>query len=118
MIILRGPGCIPQPERPTEDLYEEMLEAFTGPVTPTFATGGVYLKNAKVILKNAEITYKPEDGGGILWNPDDIRKFSEPVTVTTTFEMTGQQFRGFYGLVFGVYRLPGDKALIHKGKKP
>lgn len=42
----------------------------------------------------------------------------ESVTHTYKFEASKAGHRRFFGLMFGVYRLPGDRPLIHNGKKP
>lgn len=48
------------------------------------------------------------------WKPE-YPLVSHPVS--QTFPMTPKSFRQFHKIL-GVYLLPGDKPLIHKGKKP
>lgn len=112
-----------------QGLMEELLEAFSEPIPPTaedldegsrYATGGFVTPTDQV--------WEPlwEVGHGCLLDPDDLKTTRGGVwepqsliynhTVSQTFPMSTNHFRQFMKIL-GDYRLPGDKPLIHKGKK-
>lgn len=60
--------------------------------------------------------FEPDgDPFGAAWGGERAIK---SVTHTYTFEASKAGHRRLFGLMFGIYRLPGDRPLIHKGKKP
>lgn len=60
--------------------------------------------------------FEPEgDPFGATWGGERALK---SVTHTYTFHASEAGHRRFIALVTGIYRLPGDRPLIHNGKKP
>ena len=60
--------------------------------------------------------FEPDgDPFGATWGGERALK---SVTHTYKFQASKAGHRQMFGLMFGIYRLPGDRPLIHKGKKP
>lgn len=96
-----------------------------GPTAKNLETGAInYAKGGFVTTgvlfdpeTECEQTVPSDTGHGILWEPNRL-DLTKPISVTNTFTYSRRQFRQIIKL-FGLrYRLPGDKPLIHKGKKP
>lgn len=133
MITLRHPGSEPldNDDSTPQSLLDEMIEAFKGPLPPTdedleagkrFATGGWvttgFLYDPET---ECEVITPKNVGHGILFKPEPIADWKPmfPLvshTVSQTFPMSNRSFRQFHKIL-GIYLLPGDKPLIHKGKK-
>lgn len=133
MITLRHPGDEPAKNPETrEELLEELLEAFKAPLAPTaedleagysgFATGG-YTYVGHVFEPETECEVMLPEGPDVTvfefgWRmpTDQVWDPLHALSVSQTFQMTTKSFRQFHKIL-GTYLLPGDKPLIHKGKK-
>lgn len=122
MINLRQPGSDNSGStHPTaEDLDEGSRYATGGWIT----TGFLYDPETE-----CEVIIPKNVGHGILFKPEPMesRTFTgssewEPMyplhthSVSQTFQLSTKSFRQFHKIL-GIYRLPGVKPLIHKGKK-